>query len=92
LASGHRSRDGWRAENARAALFVVSRQEAPFGIVYETDAAADKGVMIVAALPENTHPPIVYPIALTGSAGFLRLLESPAAKPIFEQQGFEVPP
>ncbi len=87
-----------RAENVRGALFFVSRQEAPLGIVYETDAAADKGVRIVAVFPEDTHPPIVYPIALTaasknpGAARFLAFLESPAAKPIFEKQGFVVLP
>jgi molybdate transport system substrate-binding protein len=87
-----------RAENVRTALFFVSRQEAPLGIVYETDAAADKGVRIVATFPEDTHPPIVYPIALTASnanpaAGkFLDFLESPLAKPIFEKQGFTVFP
>ncbi len=85
-----------RAENVRAALFFVSRQEAPLGIVYETDAAADKGVKVVAAFPEDTHPPIVYPIALTaagknaGAAKFLGFLESPAAEPFFEKQGFTV--
>jgi molybdate transport system substrate-binding protein len=85
-----------RAENVRAALFFVSRQEAPLGIVYQTDAAADKGVKIVAAFPEDTHPPLVYPIALSaasknpGAVKFLGFLESPAARPIFEKQGFTV--
>ncbi|HUB97594.1 MAG TPA: molybdate ABC transporter substrate-binding protein, partial [Stellaceae bacterium] len=32
------------AADVRAALVFVSRKEAPFGIVYQTDAAADKGV------------------------------------------------
>jgi molybdate transport system substrate-binding protein len=87
-----------RAENVRAALFFVSRQEAPLGIVYQTDAAADKGVKIVAVFPEDTHPPIVYPVALTaasksaGAAKFLGFLESATAKPIFEKQGFTVLP
>jgi molybdate transport system substrate-binding protein len=87
-----------RAENVRSALFFVSRQEAPLGIVYETDAAADKGVKIVAAFPADTHPPIVYPIALTAvsknpdAARFLGFLESPAARPIFEKQGFTMLP
>ena len=87
-----------RAENVRAALFFVSRQEAPLGIVYQTDAAADKGVKIVAVFPEDTHPPVVYPIALTagsknpGAAKFLGFLESAAAKPFFDKQGFTVLP
>ncbi len=87
-----------RAENVRAALFFVARQEAPLGIVYQTDAAADRSVKVVATFPADTHPPIVYPIALAASsknadAGrFLAFLESAAAKPIFERQGFTVLP
>ena len=83
-----------RAENARAALLLVSREEAPLGIVYATDAAADKGVKIVGVFPTDTHPPIVYPIALTAgskdlaAAKFLKFLESAQAKPYFEKQGF----
>ena len=86
-----------RAENVRAALFFVSRRETLLGIVYRTDAAADKGVRIVAAFPDNSHPPILYPIALTtarhsGAAKFLAFLESPAARLFFEKQGFTVLP
>ena len=44
---------------------LVARGEAPLGIVYQTDAAADPTVKIVGTFPENTHPPIIYPIALT---------------------------
>jgi molybdate transport system substrate-binding protein len=85
-----------RTENVRAALFYVSRGEAPLGIVYQTDAAADSGVKIAAAFPADTHPPIVYPIAVTAStknpaAGpFLGFLESAAATPFFAKQGFIV--
>jgi len=87
-----------RAENVRAALFFVARAEAPLGIVYATDAAAEKGVKIVGVFPEDTHPPIVYPIALTSgtknpaAAKFLAFLESPAAKPLFQKQGFTALP
>jgi molybdate transport system substrate-binding protein len=85
-----------RAENVRAALFFVSRQEAPLGIVYATDAAADNGVKIVAAFPEGTVPPVVYPAALTAAganpaaAKFLDFLSSAEARPLFEHQGFTV--
>ena len=54
-----------QAENVRAALLLVSRGEAPAGIVYQTDAAADPSVKIIGTFPENTHAPIIYPIALT---------------------------
>jgi molybdate transport system substrate-binding protein len=84
------------AENVRATLLLVSRGEAPFGIVYRTDAASDKAVKIVAAFPADTHPPIIYPIAVVasstnpGAAGYVAYLKSPAARPIFEKQGFTV--
>ena len=84
------------AENVRAALAFVSRREAPLGIVYATDAAADPRVKVVAVFPEDTPPPIVYPAAITAdskNASAARLLEflgSSAARPIFEKQGFTV--
>jgi molybdate transport system substrate-binding protein len=83
-------------QDVRAALLLVSRGEAPLGIVYQTDAAADKNVKIVATFPESTHPPIVYPIAiLAGSTNgvapvYLQYLLSPKAEPFFEKQGFVV--
>src|SRR5215467_3354475 len=84
------------AENVRAALLLVSRREVPLGIVYATDAAADPGVKIAGVFPEDTHPPIVYPVALTAesktpnAARLLQFLTSPAARPIFEKRGFTV--
>lgn len=84
-----------QAENVRAALALVSRGEAPLGIVYRTDAAADPNVRIVGTFPETTHPPIIYPAALLKgaesgpAAAFLAFLRtSPAAKGAFERQGF----
>jgi molybdate transport system substrate-binding protein len=84
-----------QAENVRAALLLVSRGEAPAGIVYQTDAASDKGVTIIGTFPEDTHPPIIYPIALSTNAGpdaaaFLTYIRSGKAKPVFEAQGFAV--
>jgi molybdate transport system substrate-binding protein len=85
-----------QAENVRAALLLVSRGEAPAGIVYQTDAAADPNVRIIGAFPEDTHPPIIYPIALTATAthadapAFLAYVKSAKARPLFEAQGFTV--
>jgi molybdate transport system substrate-binding protein len=85
-----------QAMDVRAALTLVARKEAPLGIVYATDAAAEPSVKIVGAFPDDSHPPIVYPIALTANASnpdivsFLAFLKSPAARPIFEKQGFTV--
>lgn len=87
-----------QAENVRAALLLVSRGEAPAGIVYQTDAAADPSVTIIGAFPENTHPPIIYPIALTtdannpDAAALLAYIKSAKAKLLFEAQGFTVLP
>jgi len=84
------------AQDVRAALLLVSRGEAPLGIVYQTDAAADKNVKIVATFPESTHPPIIYPIAILASSTngvapvYLQYLLSPKAEPFFEKQGFVV--
>ena len=85
-----------RAENVRAALALVSRGEAPFGIVYQTDAAADLKVKIVGHFPEDTHPPITYPLATVAAsaapttAAYLELLRSATARSLFERQGFTV--
>jgi molybdate transport system substrate-binding protein len=83
-----------QAENVRAALALVARGEAPLGIVYKTDAAADPTVRIVGTFPADSHQPIVYPAALTAdgangaSVAFLSYLSGPAAKAIFEKHGF----
>jgi molybdate transport system substrate-binding protein len=83
------------AENVRAALLLVSRAEAPLGIVYRTDALVDKGVAVVGAFPDASHAPIVYPAALTSTsapaaARVLEFLRGAAAKPVFERLGFKV--
>ena len=82
-------------DNVRAALAFVARNEAPLGIVYATDAAAEPAVKVVAVFPASSHKPIVYPAALTmtssnpSAAKFFGFLRSPAARAIFERQGFK---
>jgi molybdate transport system substrate-binding protein len=83
-------------ESVRAALAFVARGEAKFGIVYETDAKAEPKVKIVGTFPEGSHPPIVYPFALTASsknpaaAEFLAFLKGTDAAKLFEAEGFTV--
>jgi molybdate transport system substrate-binding protein len=83
-----------RAENVRAALLLVARGEAPFGIVYSTDAMADRRVKIVDTFPASSHPPIVYPAALVATnqpaaaKALLDDLRSPAARAVWEKYGF----
>ena len=85
-----------QAENVRAALLLVSRGEAPFGIVYETDAKVDPKVKIVDRFPEDSHKPIIYPAAVLKDAkspvagAFLDYLKTDKAKAAFEAAGFTV--
>ncbi len=55
-------------ENVRAALTLVARGEAALGIVYATDAKVEPNVKVIGAFPANSHPAIVYPVALTANA------------------------
>ena len=84
-----------RADNVRVALMYVARGEAPLGIVYATDAAAEPQVRIVDLFPESSHSPITYPVAATTSASpetnsFLKFLRSDAARAIFTKAGFTI--
>jgi molybdate transport system substrate-binding protein len=84
------------AADVRGALVLVSRGEAPLGIVYETDAKVDPRVRIVATFPEDSHKPIRYPVAVVkasknaDAAKFVAFLSEPAARAIFIKYGFEV--
>jgi len=84
------------APDARAALLLVTRGEAAFGIVSQTDALADKSVKIVASFPEGSHPPIIYQIAILANSTngvtpvYVQYLLSPKAEPFFEKRGFTV--
>lgn len=83
-----------RAENVRAALAMVARGEAPLGIVYRTDAMAEKRVRAMAGFPASSHPPIVYPAALIAAskasvgAEFLAFLQLPSSRVAWERYGF----
>lgn len=81
------------AENVRAALALVARNEAVLGIVYSTDAKVEPGVKVVGTFPASSHPAIVYPVAATSTAhkdtaDYLAFLRSSEAKAIFEKHGF----
>lgn len=88
-----------QADNVRMALALVSRGEAPLGIVYATDAAADPNVDIVDTFAADSHPPIVYPVAVvakatnTSAAAFVDFLAGDgAARRAFAAEGFEMLP
>jgi len=85
-----------RSENVRAALALVARGETPLGIVYRTDALAERRVRVVAEFPTSSHQRIVYPVALIASSKslaarqLLTFLRSPVARAIWEKYGFVV--
>jgi len=85
-----------RSENVRAALALVARGEAPLGIVYRSDALAERKVRIVDEFPASSHPRIVYPAALTAASrsasapGLLAFLRAPAVRAIWLRHGFTV--
>jgi molybdate transport system substrate-binding protein len=84
-----------RADNVRVALMYVARGEAPLGIVYATDAAAEPQVRVVDLFPESSHAPITYPMAATATASaqtasFLKFLRGDAARAIFTKAGFTI--
>ncbi|MCF8707396.1 molybdate ABC transporter substrate-binding protein [Rhizorhapis sp. SPR117] len=83
-----------RAENVRAALALVERGAAPLGIVYATDARASRKVSVIGVFPDNSHPPITYPVALLktarspDAAAFRAFLISRQGRAIFARYGF----
>jgi molybdate transport system substrate-binding protein len=83
-----------QAENVRATLAFVARGETPIGIVYETDAKIEPKVKTVGAFPDNSYPPVTYPVAATIGAKkvavgrYFSFLRTAAAKAIFEKYGF----
>lgn len=86
-----------RAENVRSALAFIARGETPLGIVYETDAKIEKRVRVVDFFPADSHPPIVYPVAVTAQARpaarrFVDFLQGTAAQEAFKKYGFQDPP
>ncbi|MCB1383357.1 MAG: molybdate ABC transporter substrate-binding protein [Notoacmeibacter sp.] len=85
-----------QADNVRAALALVASGEAPYGIVYATDAASSQAVTVVATFPATSHPPVTYPAALLTSASdsadkeFYEALGSTQAHDAFRKQGFTI--
>lgn len=81
-------------DSVRAALATVERGAAPFGIVYATDAKASPRVRVAGIFPDNSHPPITYPVARLKAStnaeaeGFRRFLLSAPARAIFKRYGF----
>lgn len=85
-----------QADNVRAALVLVARGEAKFGIVYATDAKAEPKVRVVGTFPDSSHEPIVYPVAVLkdskspSAMEFESFLRGGEATRILAAQGFDI--
>jgi molybdate transport system substrate-binding protein len=86
-----------RAENPLLAVKMVARGDAPYAVVFTTDAMTDPGVDIIATFPDDSHPPIRYPVAILANsanpdaARFLDYLMGPAAIETFRRLGYVTP-
>jgi molybdate transport system substrate-binding protein len=87
-----------RSASVRAALVLVARGEAAFGIVYATDAMVTDEVRVVAVFPAGSHDAIVYPAARVNGAAnpaadaFLAFLVSPEGRALAIRFGFLADP
>lgn len=84
-----------QSDNVRATLALVAAGEAPFGVVYATDAKAEPEVTVAATFPAQSYPPIFYPAALLKEADeagdqFYKALRGPIAKGLFQDAGFTI--
>ncbi|MDE3181649.1 MAG: molybdate ABC transporter substrate-binding protein [Acidobacteriota bacterium] len=85
-----------RAGDVRQALAYVETGDADAGIVYLTEARLSSKVRVAAEAPASSHDAIVYPVAViersrhaAAAEEFVRFLETPEAKKIFEREGFQ---
>jgi len=84
-------------ENVRLVLDKVAAGERPLGVVFMTDAIGDGRVALVAKLPGDSHPAIVYRGVATRAGdraradGFLAFLAGEEGQAILAEAGFRAP-
>ena len=83
------------AKDVRQVLSYVATGNVDAGIVYRTDASISDAVTIVETAADNTHSPIVYPIAviegtknIEAAKELINFLFGSDAKAVFEKYGF----
>lgn len=83
------------AKDVRQVLNYVATGNVDAGIVYRTDAQVSSLVQIVATAPEDTHSPVIYPIAAIkdsdnpeAATELIEFLSTPEVQEIFEEYGF----
>jgi molybdate transport system substrate-binding protein len=83
------------AQDVRQVLTFVETGNVDAGIVYKTDAMTSKQVTIVASARENSHSPVIYPVAIIKNSrnpaeakAFVSFLLGPKASDVFQKYGF----
>lgn len=83
------------AKDVRQALAYVETGNADAGLIYATDARVSNAVRVVATAPDDSHLPILYPVALLRDSKspqpartLLDTLESSDSLNTFEKYGF----
>ena len=83
-------------ENPQVAVVMVARGDAPAAVVFATDAKGVAGARVLGTFPEASHPPIVYPAALTMAAPhaeaadrLLAFLRSAEVRAQFDDHGYK---
>ena len=81
--------------DVREVLTYVATGNADAGIVYATDAQSSKDVKVVAKASEDSHSPVIYPVAVikassnpAGAKEFEAFLLGPQARTVFLKFGF----
>jgi len=84
------------AKDVRQVLTYVITGNVDAGIVYATDAKTSAEVRVVATAPEDSHSPVIYPVAALKSSKnpdeakrFLGFLAGVKAQGVFEKYGFK---
>jgi molybdate transport system substrate-binding protein len=82
-------------DNPQIAMVMVARGDAPAAVVFTTDAKGVPGARLLGTFPDSSHPPIVYPAALTMAAPhadaadrLLAYLRSPEVRTMFDDFGY----
>jgi len=81
--------------NVTEVLNWISEGSADAGVVYSTDAASNKNVIVAAEAPEKSVSPVIYPVGIIKSSTkkdssklFVEFLKSNEALSVFEKYGF----
>ena len=77
----------------KAELESLAAGHAAMAVAFDTDAVGAPGIAVVGEIPDGTHPPIVYPVALTaaankGTGALLAYLRTPEAALAFRRSGY----